>query len=583
MRVSSFAVRNLGGLLLTGALMAAAQQVPVTEHELPNGLRVLLVERQDDPSIAVGWVARVGSANERPGITGLAHFFEHMMFKGTPTIGTRDAARDLEIIAEQERVREEMRREEAGLRAAWRRGEISDPFKPENATPRYRELEQEFARLVQAQRDLIVPNEFDKIYRNAGAVGMNAYTSQDLTAYFITVPANKLELWAWMESERIFRPVFREFYAERDVVAEERRLRIEATPTGKFQEALFSMVWEAHPYHWPIIGWPSDLPTLSLEQAKEFYATYYAPQNLTLILVGQFKTADALPLLEKYFGRIPRGPRTAPEVVTLEVPAVAEKRMNAEADTNPEVQIIWKTVGFGHRDSYPLQILGQILSTRTGRLYKGLVLDERLATEAEAGQASFKYAGLFYAGAEVAEGRTPAEVEAAIYRELDRLRDEPVPERELQKVKNNFAAAEFRKLASNSAILHQLLRTEGSGRWQEINEAGPKLQAVTAADLQRVIRTYFTRENRTVCTYTRKPGPAAPEDPALASLDAEQRKMVQQAVASLTKATDAAQVRAGLGRLDAQLGSAPPDLKPVLTVIRQKMADRLAELEAARN
>jgi predicted Zn-dependent peptidase len=575
--------RAVAGLLLAGLLPAAAQQVPVTEHTLPNGLRVLLVERHDDPSIAAGWVARVGSANERPGITGLAHFFEHMMFKGTPTIGTRDAARDLEIIAEQERVREEMRREEAALRAAWRRGEISDPFKPEYATPRYRELEKEFAKLVQAQRDLIVPNEFDKIYRNAGAVGMNAYTSQDLTAYFITVPANKLELWLWMESERILRPVFREFYAEREVVAEERRLRIEATPTGKFQEALFALVWESHPYHWPIIGWPSDLPTLSLEQAKEFYATYYAPQNLTLVLVGQFKTADALPQIEKYFGRIPRGPRDAPEVVTLEVPAVAEKRMNAEADTNPEVQILWKTVGFGHRDSYPLQILGQVLSTRTGRLYKGLVLNERLATEAEAGQASFKYAGLFYIGAEVAEGRAPAEVEAAIYRELDRLRDEPVPERELQKVKNNFAAAEYRKLTSNMAILQQLLRAEGSGRWQEINEAGPKFQAVTAADLQRVVRTYFTRENRTVCTYTRKPGPAAPEDPALAGLSAEQRQMVQQAVAGLAKATDAAKVRAGLGRLEAQLDGAPPEMKAVLNVIRQKMADRLAELEAARN
>ncbi|MFN3409863.1 MAG: M16 family metallopeptidase [Limisphaerales bacterium] len=575
--------RGVAAWLLVVALPAAAQQVPVTEHTLPNGLRVLLVERQDDPSIAAGWVARVGSANERPGITGLAHFFEHMMFKGTPTIGTKDAARDLEIIAEQERVREEMRREEAALRAAWRRGEISDPFKPEHATPRYRELEKEFAKLVQAQRDLIVPNEFDKIYRNAGAVGMNAYTSQDLTAYFITVPANKLELWMWMESERILRPVFREFYAERDVVAEERRLRIEATPTGKFQEALFALVWESHPYHWPIIGWPSDLPTLSLAQAQEFYATYYAPQNLTLVLVGQFNTADTLPQIEKYFGRIPRGPRDVPEVVTLEVPAVAEKRMNAEADTNPEVQILWKTVGFGHRDSYPLQILGQVLSTRTGRLYKGLVLDERLATEAEAGQASFKYAGLFYIGAEVAEGRAPAEVEAAIYRELDRLRDEPVPERELQKVKNNFAAAEYRKLTSNMAILHQLLRAEGSGRWQEINEAGPKLQAVTAADLQRVVRTYFTRENRTVCTYTRKPGPAVPEDPALAGLNAEQRQMVQQAVAGLAKATDAAKVRAGLGRLEAQLDSAPPEMKSVLTVIRQKMADRLAELEAARN
>jgi predicted Zn-dependent peptidase len=340
---------------------------------------------------------------------------------------------------------------------------------------------------------------------------MNAFTMQDMTAYFISLPANKLELWMWMESERLLRPVFREFYAERDVVYEERRLRTEATPTGKFQESLMAMFWESHPYHWPIIGWPSDLPAISKAQADEFYGTYYAPQNLTAILVGDLKTDEALRLATKYFGRIPRGQRTAPEVVTLEVPAIAEKRMNAEAEANPAVEILWKSAGFGHKDNYALQILGQILSTRTGRLYKGLVLNNQVATEAGAGQYALKYAGMFYAYGEVAEGRAPADVEAAIYREIEKLQAEEVPPPELQKVKNNFAAGEYRKLTSNMAILHHLIRTTGSGRWQEINEAGAKLQAVTAADVKRVAKQYLTRENRTVCTYTRKTGttPAA--------------------------------------------------------------------------
>ena len=489
---------------ITVAVPLLAQQVPVTEHTLPNGFRLLLVERHDDPGIAGGWVTHVGSANERPGMTGIAHLFEHMMFKGSPTIGTTNYPRDLEIIAEQERVRDQMREEDVLARAAYRRGEITDMLKPETKSARYQELEKKFAGLVAAHREIIVKNEFDRIYRSAGGSGMNAYTSQDMTAYFIGVPANKLELWMWMESERLLRPVFREFYAERDVVFEERRMRTDSTPTGKFSESLTSMFWESHPYQWPIIGWPSDIPAITKAQADEFYATYYAPQNITLILVGDFNSTNALALAKNYFGRIPRGARNAPDVVTLEVPAVAEKRMNAEAETNPQVEILWKTVGFGHKDASALQILGQLLSTRTGRLYKGLVLNNKIATEAQAAQHALKYAGMFFGYGEVAEGHTPDEVEQAIYREIETLKHDEVPAQELQKVKNNFAAGEYRKLASNMAILQQLIHTDGMGRWQEINEAGPRIQAVTAADEQRVAKTYFKKENRTVGTYTRK-------------------------------------------------------------------------------
>ncbi|HNQ72008.1 MAG TPA: pitrilysin family protein [Verrucomicrobiota bacterium] len=496
----------MAGLVLgVGCVSLPAQRVPVIEKTLPNGMRLLLVERHDDPSIAGGWVAHVGSANERPGITGIAHLFEHMMFKGTPTIGTLDFARDVEIIAAQEALRDQMRIEEARMRAAYRAGTIDDVFKPENRTARYRELEQQFNELIAEQRKILVKNEFDRIYNRAGGAGMNAFTSDDMTAYFISVPANKLELWMWMESERILRPVFREFYAERDVVFEERRMRTEATPLGKFAETFNSMFWESHPYGWPTVGWPSDIPAISKAQADDFYATYYAPQNITLVLVGDFQAGPAAALAEKYFSRIPRGAQDAPDVVTLEVKQPAEKRMDAEAEANPQVDILWHTVPFGHKDSYPLAILAQILSTRTGRLYKGLVLTNDIATETWAWQGAQKWAGLFNIGGEAKDGRTPAEVEAAIYAELDRLAREEVSAEELQKVKNNFAAAEYRKLSSNLAILMQLLQYDGLGNWHEINDAAAKYQAVTAADVQRVVQTYFTPENRAVATYVRKP------------------------------------------------------------------------------
>src|ERR1035437_3734282 len=497
--------------LLHWALPLPAQKVPVVEKDLANGMRLLLVERHDEPTVSGGWVAHVGSSNERLGITGIAHLFEHMMFKGTPTIGTKDYQRDLEIIAAQESVRDQMRQEDRKLRAAYRHGEIDDLLKPENKTAHYRELETEFKKLIAEQRDILVKNEFDRIYSGAGGSGMNAFTSEDMTAYFVTVPANKLELWMWMESDRILHPVFREFYAERDVVFEERRMWTDSTPLGKFQEEFNAMFWESSPYSWPVVGWPSDIPAISKAQADDFYSTYYSAQNITLILVGDFEPDKVEAQAKKYFERIPRGPKTPPDVVTLEVKQLAEKRMNAEAEANPQVDILWHTVAFQHKDSYPLEILAQVLSTRTGRLYKGLVLGKGTATETYADQSSMKWEGFFNAGGEAKEGHTPEEVEQGIYDNIEKLKKEQVPPEELQKVKNNFAAAEYRRLSSNNPILMHLIRKEGEGYCREINDSGPKIQAVTAADVQRVAKQYFTKENRAVAVYVRKPGTQAKE------------------------------------------------------------------------
>lgn len=486
------------------AFQACGQQVHVVEHTLANGMRILMVERHDEPSVAGGWVAHVGSANEKPGMTGIAHLFEHMMFKGTPTIGTTNFDRDLSIIASQEQVREAMRQEERKMRAEYRRGEVDDLLKPENKTPRYKELEQEFQKLIADQRTVLVKNEFDRIYTTQGASRMNAFTSEDMTAYFINVPANKLELWMWMESERILRPVFREFYAERDVVFEERRMRTESTPLGRFAEQFNAMFWKSSPYAWPVVGWPSDLPAITKEQADEFYATYYSPQNISLILVGDFKAEEARKLATKYFGRIPRGPKDPPEVVTLEIDQMAEQRMYAEAEANPQVDIQWHTVGFQHKDSYPLQILGQLLSTRTGRLHKGLVLGKGIATSTFAGQVSQKYDGFFTAGGEVKGDRNPEDLERGIYDIIESLKKEDVPSEELQKVKNNVTASEYRRLSSNFAVLFQLIMADGNGDWHEVNEGGRQLQAVSSADVRRVAEKYLTRENRTVGIYVRK-------------------------------------------------------------------------------
>jgi predicted Zn-dependent peptidase len=560
---------------------ARAQGIPVVERTLPNGFKLLMVERHEEPRVEGGWVAHVGSANERPGITGIAHLFEHMMFKGTPTIGTKDAKRDLEILAAQETLRDQMRAEEAKMRDAWRRGTLEDLTKPETKTPRWKELNAEFKKLIDAEREVLVKNEFDRVYTTAGASGMNAFTTEDLTGYFISVPANKLELWAWMESERLLRPVFREFYAERDVVFEERRMRTESTPLGKFAEEFNSLFWQAHPYHWPVIGWPSDIPAISKKQADEFYALYYQPQNITLVLVGDFKPDAAEALVNRYFGRIPRGTQPPPDVVTLEPAQLAEKRMTAEAETNPEVDMQWHTVGFGHRDSYALDVLQQLLSTRTGRLYKGLVLGREVSTDTSALQDSKKWGGSFSIAAEARDGKTLAQVEAAIDEELQRLKTEMVPAEELQKVKNQFAASEYRKLSANKPIFMQVLYNEGLGDWREVNEAGKKIQAVTAADLQQVVQRYFTKENRAVAYYTRKAtGGATEEDPDMVGLSADQKPVVRRIVDSLKSESDPAKLKEAAGRMESQAAGGDPKRQQLQKIILKKVRQRIAELEA---
>jgi predicted Zn-dependent peptidase len=569
---------GLGLACLLAALPAGAQKVPVIEKTLPNGLRLLMVQRNDEPTVAGGWVAHVGSANERPGITGIAHLFEHMMFKGTPTLGTKDYQKDLKIIEAQEKVRDEMRAEEAKMRAAWRRGEIEDLQKPENKTARYKELEKQFNELITQQREILVKNEFDRIYTSNGGSHMNAYTSVDMTGYHIAVPANKLELWMWMESERLLRPVFREFYAERDVVFEERRMRTESTPLGKFQETFESIIWESHPYSWPTVGWPSDIPAISKAQADEFYGLYYAPQNITVVLVGDFDPAKAEAMAREYFGRIPRGKNPTPDVVTLEVPQKAEKRLYAEAETNPQVDVYWHTVGFGHKDSYVLQVLAQVLSTRTGRLYKGLVLGSQVATDTFAWQDSRKWAGLFNAGGEAKDGYTPEDVERGIYAELDKLKETEVPVAELQKVKNNFAAAEYRKLAANMPILMQLMHHDGMGDWRAINEDGPKIQAVTPADIKRVVAKYFLKENRCVAVYTRKPGKAG-ADPDMQGLSPEQQAMVRKIASSVKAETKVEQLKEALKQLESRAAQATDKEKPFMKIYRKLVEDRIAELQ----
>jgi predicted Zn-dependent peptidase len=541
-------------------------------------MKWLLFERHESPTIAAGWTARVGSVNERPGITGLSHFFEHMMFKGTKVIGSRDIDADLKLIEEQEAVREGMRAEMVKMREMMRRGEIDDIQKPESRTPRYVELEGEFGALVQKQRETIIKDHLDQIYTRNGGENLNAFTSEDQTAYFIRIPSNRMELWAWLESDRLLNPVFREFYSERDVVFEERRLRTESTPLGKYDEAFNALFWQAHPYLWPVVGWASDIPMYTLAQAKDYFATYYAPNNITGVLVGDFKIAEIKPLLERYFGRIPRGRVDPPPVVTLEPVSLGEQRYGASAETSPTVRIWWKGVPFVHKDAAALDLLSDILSGRTGRLYKGLVLGRQIANAATASVDIRKYAGIFTLESVVKEGKDPASVEAGIDEEIAKLQKEPLSAEELQKVKNQFKANAYRRLSSPFAIAVQLMVYDALGDWHYINSAAEKADAVTPADILRVTQTYLTKENRTVGVFLRKES-AAPADPALAALSPAAQAMVRQGLKQIEGETDVEKVRQGMDQMKAMSSQAPPEFLPGIVLLLKKAEERLAVLE----
>jgi predicted Zn-dependent peptidase len=582
------AIAVAAGLVSALPALAAAPAVqpdarpaspPVEEHVLANGMKVLLVPRHLSPTVSCGWVAHVGSANEHPGITGIAHLFEHMMFKGTHVIGTRDYALDAQLIAQQEVVMEAMRAEISGLRAAYRRGDIDDITRPEAKTPRMKELEVQFDSLVAKQRQNMIKNEFDLVIQKNGGSRINAFTNEDMTFYFYTLPANKLELYFWMEADRLKNRVFREFYSERDVVYEERRRSLESTPTGKFEESFNSTFWDASPYSWDTIGWPSDVANITLAQADDFYARFYAPQNLTAVVVGDFDPKQGLALAERYFGSIPHGEHPIPEMITMEVPSVGEKRFYGEAETNPSVEIRWHAVPSVHRDVPVFTVLQTVLNGDTGRLKKNLVLGGGPASRATAQLDDRKYEGLFEVDGECKEGHAPDEVEHAVYAELDKIGRDGVPEDELRAAKNRFLTSTYRQLDNNFALMLRYGVADARGGWQLADALAGKVQQVSSADLQRVVKKYFTRENRAVATYTRKGG-SEPEDPALAALPAESKPMVKQALARIAASTDPAQLQQMLARMDQMGTQAPENMKPGLDYVKTRIQARLAELDA---
>jgi predicted Zn-dependent peptidase len=464
----------------------------VREHTLKNGMKLLLVERHTSPTVSA-WVRfKVGSVDERSDERGIAHLLEHMLFKGTKTLGTRDFAREKPLLDGIEATGQSLMAEKLKRRAA-------DPKKIEDLSRRLAVLESEAAKYA-------VKNEVSDIYSRNGGVNYNAFTAKDTTAYLVSLPSNKLELWAAIESDRLRNAVLREFYTERSVVMEERRRSYDTNPDGKLWESFLAAAFVAHPFGQPVIGWMSDIENLSRTKAESFLHRYYAPVNAIVAIVGDIDPQKTIAMVEKYFGTLPPGV-PVPPVAVEEPRQLGERRIEITDAAEPQLVIGFHKPTLPEKDDYVFDVITMLLADgRTSRLYRTLVVDRQLATDVSAFSApGSRYPNLFVIQATPRSPHTVREVEEAVYAELERLKTEPVAPRELEQILNKLEADEIQAMSSNDGLANRLSEYEAiAGTWRYITEHRHKVAKLTPTDVQETARTFLVRENRTVATIRKR-------------------------------------------------------------------------------
>jgi predicted Zn-dependent peptidase len=490
------------------ALAALAQAAGVTldvkEHVLKNGMKILMIPKPGAPRVVCHIYFKVGSINERPGITGSAHVHEHLMFKGTEVMGVTDYAKDSEIDRAIDGLMDRIYREKY-----WRTD--GDPAK-------IGAWQNEVDALVKAEKAFIIKDDLWTQYMKNGGTGLNASTSQETTGYYVTLPSNKVELQMFLESDRMMNARFREFYSEKDVIMEERRLS-ENQPGYLFNEQVDAAFYTASPYHWDVIGWMDDLKKMTKQDLVAFHNTYYVPNNAVAIYVGDLDPAAISAMAEKYFGRIPKGPDLEP-IRTGEPPQYGEKRLYGEGPASTSLRMMFHIPPDGDPDTQALSILAGTLGSGgggfrgrgggggTGRLYKTLVRDKQLAVNASASSRPQWYVGVFQFNAtpRVDKGVKPEDLEKEIWAEVEKIKKEGLTEEEIQKAKNQSEAAFIRSLGSSSGLAGRVGRADLKRGWRSILTDLEDIQKVTNDDIKRVAAKYFVKDNSLTAIYTRKSG-----------------------------------------------------------------------------
>lgn len=490
-------------LLLLALLMMTVSASPafaidlekkIIKARLNNGLTILMLERKFSPTASLYIRHRVGAVDEVKGQTGAAHVLEHMMFKGTTTIGTKNYAAEKKLLIQIEQVGQALDRERM-------KKEKSEPKLADKLAARLKQLQAEHRRYY-------IPNEIDRLYTENGGLDMNASTGQDVTTYFVNMPANKIELWARIESDRLLHPVFREFYTERDVILEEKRQRTETSPDGKLYESFMSTAYAVHPYGAPIIGLPEDLTYMSQAAIRHIHKKYLSPENIVIAVVGDIDTKKTLKLINQYFGRIP-GSKSRPAAIPAEPPQTGERKVQVFFDANPSMIIGYHKPTAPAAEDYVFDVLETILSKgRTSRLYSKLVLQMQIADSISAhnGLPATRYPNLFAIFASPRHPHTNDELQTAILQELDDIKTRPVTDQELAKAKNQLKMDYIKSLDSNSELASILSYYELLlGDYRYFSNYISQIDKVTASDIQAAAKKYLVADNRTIAVLNKKP------------------------------------------------------------------------------
>ncbi len=470
--------------LLTPTWSSPRIELPVTYDTLKNGLRIIIVPDTNVAVVSCRLYYLVGSMNEGPGTTGLSHMYEHMMFKGTRRLGTTNFEREIPLMKSMDSLENLVQRRRG-------RGIAED----DSQIVSWR---QTIGQLLEKQRLYMRKDEIWELYMNNGGTNLNAWTSDDMTAYIVTLPKNKLELFYWIEADRMKDPILREFHSEREVVTEERRMRYENVPLNRYYEQLMALFYLAHPYRLPTIGWMSDIRSYTRELLQYHVNRFYTPDNAIIVLVGNVNPQSARSDIERYFGQIPRysGPRR--EVVTREPEPLGEKRFTVYDKAKPRIDILFPTPGYPHPDLYQLDMVQGILSGRSGRLYRRLVLKEGLCTDVTASNAFRLHNGYFAVSAELRGDADPLKVEAIIREELKKLSSHPPTPAEMQRNKNTIRMEFVSGLSSLEGLSDRLAWFERLGGWKDLLDYPGKIAEVNPESIPAVVKTYLTPQRATV-------------------------------------------------------------------------------------
>ena len=484
-------------ILISSGLTAKASgydlEKSVRDFSFENGLKILMLERHLAPTVSLYIRHKAGAVDEISGRTGTAHLLEHMMFKGTKTIGTKN-------FKEEKRVLDEITGAGNAFDMERLKGNTADKKK-------LKKLSQQLEILQKKGKKWILGNEIGRLYTENGGVNLNASTGQDLTTYHVSLPSNKIELWARIESDRMTNPVFREFYSERDVVMEERKQTTESIPARLLMEQFLASAFTAHPYRRPVLGWASDMRFLNINYTKEFFKSHYAPNNTIIAVVGDISPDVTIDIIKKYFGKIPRQ-KLPLSHITEEPKQKGERRVELAYDANPRIIIGYHKPTLPSLDDYVFDVIDSILSRgRTSRLFKTLVEKKGVAESVNTanGIPGARFPNLFTIFATPRYPHTCSEVEDAIYKELEKLKSEPVATRELEKIKNQLKADIIKGLNSNSGLASKLSYFEAvAGDFRYITRHIKVIEKVTPEDIMRTAKKYLTRDNRTVAVLKRK-------------------------------------------------------------------------------